>query len=143
MKKIVCFFVIVLLGLMFSACTRQQKTNNLPSDQNAIETQNKIRAVVLDIETKAKTGDVYNQYLLGLIYRTGEAVPLDYDKAFFWLMKAAQSGHADAQRNLGYLFKDGQGVQKDYGQAFFGIEKQLSKVLQRLRLTLGIHIVME
>lgn len=66
----------------------------------------------------AESGDVIAQRNLGYMYGTGTRVKQDYDKAFYWSMKAAEQGDPQAQSNLGLLYYNGYGVEKDYTKSF-------------------------
>jgi TPR repeat protein len=48
----------------------------------------------------AEAGDVYSQYSLGFMYRRGQGVPEDFDKAAEWLVKAAENGSEAAEKEL-------------------------------------------
>jgi len=47
--------------------------------------------------------DAQAQFLLGLRYRNGWGVKMDFDAAMSWFKKAAKSGHADALNQVGEL----------------------------------------
>jgi TPR repeat protein len=48
----------------------------------------------------AEAGDVYSQYSLGFMYRHGQGVELNLDKAIEWLVKAADKGNESARKEL-------------------------------------------
>ena len=58
------------------------------------------------------------QYRLGLMYRDGEGVEKNYEKAVEWYRKSAKQGYASAENNLGFMYENGFGVEKDYKKAF-------------------------
>ncbi len=58
------------------------------------------------LQKGAESGDAGKQNLLGVAYRLGTGVPIDYAKALYWLRKAAEQGDAEAQRKLNTLEKD-------------------------------------
>jgi TPR repeat protein len=66
----------------------------------------------------AEQGHMDAQYYLGLIHDKGLGVPVDYDEAVKWYLKAAAQGAAYAQNNLGVMYAMGQGVPQDYQEAF-------------------------
>jgi TPR repeat protein len=66
----------------------------------------------------AQHEDAPSQAGLGFIYHRGLGVPVDHDKAAFWLRKAAEHGQPEGQMLLGSLYFYGQGVPKSYVQAF-------------------------
>ena len=63
-----------------------------------------------DLLTRAETGDVSAQVMLGDMFAAGEGVPLDYVEAAHWYLLAAKRGIANAQLSLGLLYSRGQGV---------------------------------
>ena len=65
----------------------------------------------------AEQGDAIAQYYLGLMYATGQGVPLNYETAMKWYTLAADQGDADAQCNLGLMYATGQGVPQNYETA--------------------------
>jgi len=58
-------------------------------------------------------------YAIAMLYWQGQGVPQDYQKAYDWLLKAADMNHAGAQAKLGYLYTAGSVVPQDYGKAFY------------------------
>lgn len=73
---------------------------------------------IVELEKKAKK-DVALSYKLGLMYFTGDGVKLDYNKAFYWMNKAATGGYAgsDCRYYLGRMYEKGLGVKNDYDKA--------------------------
>jgi hypothetical protein len=128
--------VILTVGSLLG-CTTQQSVKTPYTEHPQIQTSDKVTAQVLAIKAKAEGGDVYSQYLLGLMYLNGEGVPLNYEKGSHWLKKAALKGIADAQRNLGYLYDKGQGVQQDYEQAVSWYRKAAEQGLAAAQVNLG------
>jgi TPR repeat protein len=54
-------------------------------------------------EKAAQQNHAESQYRLGIMYRSGHAVPLDKARAYFWFNLAAAQGHeraAEARDNL-------------------------------------------
>jgi len=52
------------------------------------------------------------------MYRLGAGGPVDYERAFGWLHRAADHGVAAAKYNLGSMFALGQGAPKDLVKAY-------------------------
>ena len=52
-----------------------------------------------------------------MMYREGQGVAQDYEKAVKWFRLAAAQGFASAQYNLGNLYDSGHGVKQDYAEA--------------------------
>jgi len=50
--------------------------------------------------------DADEQFQLGLCYLNGDGIPQDMKKAVYWLLKAAEQGHAEAQSGIGDSFCD-------------------------------------
>jgi TPR repeat protein len=65
----------------------------------------------------AEEGNSAAQYNLGVMYDTGQGVPLDYKEAVKWYRKAASQGDSGSQVNLGVMYLLGHGVLQDYVQA--------------------------
>jgi len=65
----------------------------------------------------ASSGDMEAQTELGYMYRDGDGVERDGDKAVEWLTKAANQGHTKAKFALGLMYKDGDGVPLNYSKA--------------------------
>ncbi|MBB5321865.1 tetratricopeptide repeat protein [Marinobacter oulmenensis] len=65
--------------------------------------------------TKAKSGDMRAQYLVGAAYLYGldeENVDVDEEKGRFWLQKSADQGAAEAYSELARIYRYGMGVEK-------------------------------
>lgn len=65
----------------------------------------------------AEGGDVSAQNNIGYMYRRGEGMPQNSEKAASWWRKAAEAGNADAQNNLGNCYADGVGVKQSWEDA--------------------------
>ena len=71
-----------------------------------------------DLLTRAETGDVSAQVMLGDMFAAGEGVPQDYVEAAYWYRLAAKRGIAKAQLSLGLLYSRGQGVKQNIEIAY-------------------------
>lgn len=71
-----------------------------------------------DVRIKAEAGDVQAQYHLGMMYGQGINTRPDMDKAYYWMLKAAQGGIVFAMNNVGYLLQHGLGCSQDLRAAF-------------------------
>ena len=58
------------------------------------------------------------QYALGQKFANGDGVPIDYEKAREWLLRAAEQGNMAAQYTLGLMYVTGMGVPVDNEEAF-------------------------
>jgi TPR repeat protein len=95
MKNLMCL-------LMLTACTVL-----LFSSEKSIDT----------LIQEAEQGDAEAQFNLGMAYKYGEDISLDYTEAVIWFRKAADQGYADAQNGLGVMYAEGKGVKQDYTEA--------------------------
>lgn len=70
------------------------------------------------LEAAANRGDTEAQFLLGLQYQDGHGVGRNEVQAAAWLLKAAESGHAEAAYALGELYAEAETAGlKDLAQA--------------------------
>jgi uncharacterized protein len=84
------------------------------------EVEQRLSAYESRIQTeipKAKAGDAKAQYLLGRLYRYGEARNQNFRAAHKWFKTAAGRGHAGAQYELGKMYAKGVGVGQSYHRA--------------------------
>jgi len=65
------------------------------------------------LRTKAETGDTLAQYELATVLATGIWGEQKPEDAFYWYMKAALRGHADAMWNAGLQLVEGEGAERD------------------------------
>ncbi|MCR5258050.1 MAG: sel1 repeat family protein [Desulfovibrio sp.] len=65
----------------------------------------------------AGQGDGDAQFRLGVMYENGQDVPLVFEKALSWYMRAASQGNKYAQHNLGMMHELGRGVPQDFAKA--------------------------
>ena len=71
-------------------------------------------------ERLSSQGDADGLFGLGLLYLDvdGIGTPVDYDKSFKLMLKAAQLGHANAQLQVGQAYANGQGVRRNYNEGY-------------------------
>jgi len=69
------------------------------------------------VYASASSGDIKAQIELGCMYRDGDRVEQDGNKAVEWLTKAANQGSTKAKFNLGHMYKDGDGIPLNYSKA--------------------------
>lgn len=72
---------------------------------------------VQELERIALNGNVKLQYEIGMMFKTDEE-ELDYNKAYKYLLMAAQNGYSDAQCELGVMYCMGQIVSLNYEEGF-------------------------
>lgn len=85
----------------------------------------------------ANQGDALAQFYLGGIYARGAGTPKDFEKAFYWYLKAAEQGFARAQLIVGLYFNDGQGTSQDYDKALFWLLKSAEQNYAGAQTMLG------
>jgi TPR repeat protein/uncharacterized caspase-like protein len=69
-------------------------------------------------EKASELGSALAMYSLGLIYREGKIVPLDYSQSRSWYEKAVALNSAFAMADLASLYETGQGGPPDIAKAF-------------------------
>jgi TPR repeat protein len=102
MKKIVLAFAFI--GSLLVASDFSEAVNKLDvgSEKEAVEA----------LSILAKNGNVDSQTLLGEIYLDGIGTEVNFEKAFFWLSKAAKSD-VEAKYLLGFMYENGLYVKQD------------------------------
>jgi len=60
---------------------------------------------------------------LGEMYREGDGVERSWEKAAYWVRKAAEQGNTNAQFRLGDFYKHGEGVDQNSEQAVYWLRK--------------------
>ena len=88
--------------------------------------------------TSAYEGDVDAQYDLGIMYVVGEAVVQDYERAAYWISKAADKDHSGAQWTLGLMYEHGEGVEQNYERAVYWYTKSAEQGDARAQNELGL-----
>lgn len=68
---------------------------------------------------QAEAGNANAQCRIGYAYLFGKDVEVDYQKAVYWIQKAADQEHAIAICTLAYCYEYGMGVQKHRGEAMW------------------------
>lgn len=71
-----------------------------------------------DLLTRAQSGDVSAQMILGDMFAAGEGVSQDFAESAYWYRQAAKRGFANAQLSLGLLYSQGQGVEQNIEIAY-------------------------
>jgi TPR repeat protein len=75
---------------------------------------------VVDISSKAQSGNREAQYWLALIYEEGRLVPKDSAASQVWMLKSAEQDYVPAQRGMGQIYLsrvEGKGPVRNYGEA--------------------------
>jgi TPR repeat protein len=107
------------LALVLFLCTQTASVCAGPrEDASAAHARGDYTTEARLLRPLAEEGDALAQSLLGLLYKNGEGVPVDYVQAIQWFRKAADQGNASAQFFLGSMYVEGKGVPRDYFQAY-------------------------
>ena len=61
----------------------------------------------------AQKGDPLAQFNLAQLYRLGQGIPVDLQRARYWYAEAAARGNGPAQFNLGLMYEHGYGTPVD------------------------------
>ena len=83
----------------FQSTAWADTTSQLQQALKAVEKKDYETAFKL-IQPLAKQGDVGSQYLLGLLYVTGQGVKSNISTANKWFRKACDNGHQEACKHL-------------------------------------------
>ena len=89
------------------------------------------------IRSAAQQGDMKAQFILGLMYATGEGVPENDAEAVKWFKLAAQQGYMDAQFNLGLMYANGEGVPENDAEAVKWYKLAAQQGLMQAQYNLG------
>jgi len=75
----------------------------------------------------AEQGDAEGEYLLGIMFLTGQGVPENTDSTVYWLQKSAYQNERPAsqwaQRELGYMYEKGDQITSNLEQAIMWYQK--------------------
>jgi hypothetical protein len=93
-------------------------------------------------ETAAAKGDAEALNQLGRAHTFGQGVPKDLDKAYQFLRRAADQGHAEAQNAVGVFHYNGMGsAKKDPAEAARWYRKGAEQGLAKAQNNLGLMLV--
>lgn len=105
------FKTIVVFALIVSATMVWNNINAQSS--NSIE----------ELKASAAENDVNSQSILGFKYKNGTGVEKDLNKAFYWLLKAAEQNDFDAMQEVFQMYYFGLATEVDYKKSFFWCNK--------------------
>ena len=109
MKNILIF---LMLGILFS-CTNLNKQDKLLTLEGECSQAGNISKQCEIINLKGLT-ITEKENLMGWVYLNGtEKIEPDFDKAYYWLEKAAKLQNSEALNSLGIIYLYGLGKQKD------------------------------
>lgn len=63
------------------------------------------------------TNDPTTMIQIGIEYENGTVLPLNFDSAMTWYLRAAKKGSAEGMQYIALLYENGKGVTKDYRKA--------------------------
>ena len=109
--------VATVLSLAFTTLTAQDYNKGLTAYKAG-----DYESALQEWKPLAKEGNSSAQYKLGVMYKSGKGVPLDYIAAVRWYHLAAVQGNAFAQSNLGFMYRFGKGVPQNFAQAYMWYE---------------------
>jgi hypothetical protein len=67
----------------------------------------------------AARGDMFGQYVMGVIYDNGRGVPENHPMALQWYQRSSAAGFSLSMRNLGTMYSNGEATGRhDYVQAY-------------------------
>ena len=69
------------------------------------------------LERRARRGNAGAQYRLGVAYRDGHGVAVDYETAAYYFRQAAEQGDPEAQYSLAMRYLNGEGVKQNFAIA--------------------------
>ena len=72
-----------------------------------------------EYKSAADEGDAHAQYMIGLMYWNGEAVPYDSAEAANWYLLAAENGDVQAQFQIGNFYYKAEAVDQNLVRAHF------------------------
>ncbi len=98
-------------------------------------------AALVEWRALAKQGDAEAQSWLGLMYRLGQGVDKDDEKAAEWYRKSAEQGNSSGQIGLGKLYTMGRGVTQDKRVGIEWFRKAAEQGDPRGQQTLGLMYV--
>lgn len=92
----------------------------------------------------AKNGHINAQRLVGICcYFSGEGTSQNFEQAFYWTQRAAESNDVEAIANLGLLYMLGFGTPVDFVQAQHWLKKAIAQGYVQASVNLGSVLVME
>jgi len=83
----------------------------------------------------ADQGSFAAQFNIDSMYRNGQGVPQDNQKAMEWYLKAAEQGNTNSENDIGFMYR--------IGMEWNGIRRLPSKETSIPRTTLALCIRME
>jgi TPR repeat protein len=92
-----------------------------------------------DCLVKAKNGDTNAMHRVAWLYCGGLGMKTDYDSAFYWIQKAAQTGDPASMCSLGWFYEHGRGTDQDFAKAFYWYKKSAEKNYAAAECDVGFY----
>lgn len=89
----------------------------------------------------AASGHADAQLGVARLYYSGLGVPIDYDEAFAWCVKASDHGLPQAQYMLASMYRDGKGTERDNAKAVILFRKAAEREVQGAQYSLGLMLL--
>ena len=91
--------------------------DSLDEDNVYLTDEGRRKAMEMQLK-RARAGDGYAMYVIGLTYECGLCdYAMDYVKAVEWFRMSVKAGYTRAIDSLGTMYESGRGVAKDYNRA--------------------------
>ncbi len=94
-----------------------------------------------ELEKKAIAGDPASQHDLGALYASGQIMDVNYKKAAYWFLKAAENGVANAHYNLGVMYHQGMGLKRNVKKALYWYKQAATMGHPEALYNLGIAYI--
>ena len=131
MGSFLTFNAVLVLSIFIAVAQDDTLTRGAPSSPSGNQ------GSLTTIRQMAEKGDAAAQLKLGVMYKNGEGVEVNYAEAAKWFRKATDQGNAEAQFNLGNMYKHGQGVEVNYAEAAKWFRKAADQGNAEAQLSLG------
>src|SRR5882672_7122504 len=113
--------VRIIAGLLLSLLLGSAPipSSGAPATEKAVQAMGEgdFKTALSELRPLAAKSDPNAQFLLGMLYDSGNGVVQDQAAAASWYRRAAEQNHLLAQVFLGVLFYSGQCVKQDYVEA--------------------------
>ena len=119
-RRTICSAVALVVLAVLPVPTSPARARSSPksTDKAAAAMQKgDFKSALADLRPLAAQGDADAQFLLGLLYDTGNGVARDPVVAAAWYRKAADQNHTLGRLYLGLLHYSGEGVKQSYEEA--------------------------
>lgn len=101
----------------------QSKANELFDDGFSFYQKKDYQNAIATWERAAEEGSTKAKLNLGIMYRTGEGVDKNSERAFHWFERAANEGDLLSQCALAEMYSTGEGVEENYEKVLYWYEQ--------------------